>query len=187
MSGRGAVPVEWRVSAPGAEFIITAPPGTLVPGGAVSFAGDTIHVMQAGCLHLDDAALLRAFLGRTLTHSQWDHSAHLRVAWMHIREHGCDQAIVLLRDRINALNASHNVPDLPTRGYHETITIAWVRVIASRLAEDHDSLAFLERNHDLLNPLLLQASYTTERLMSSEAKARFVAPDLGPLPTSKYS
>lgn len=138
--------------------------------------------MPTGCLDLDDATLLRKFMDCALTHAQWDHTAHLRVAWMHVREHGRDESIDLLRDRINALNAAHNVPDLPTRGYHETITVAWAHVIAARLADDADSKAFLEHNADLTDKRFLARFYTPDRLMSPEAKAGFVEPDLASLP-----
>jgi hypothetical protein len=138
--------------------------------------------MSTGSLDLGDAALLRMFMECALTHAQWDHTAHLRVAWLHIRDHGRDASIDLLRTRINALNAAHNVPDLPTRGYHESITVAWAHVIASRLADDVDSRSFLLRNADLQDKRYLARFYTPDRLMSPEAKAGFVEPDLAPLP-----
>ena len=69
-------------------------------------------------------------------------------------------------------------------GYHETITVAFVRVIAARLAPGEDFPAFRARNPDLLDRTLaaLLRHYTKELLHSPEARKAFVAPDVQTLP-----
>jgi hypothetical protein len=70
-------------------------------------------------------------------------------------------------------------------GYHETITVAWLRIIAATIrhygaparADD-----FCDRHPHLLAPTLLRLFYSRERLASPESKIRFVEPDLNPLP-----
>ena len=69
-------------------------------------------------------------------------------------------------------------------GYHETITIAFVTVIASRIKPGEDFAAFRDRNPDLFDrtfPALLK-HYSPERLYSAAARLEFIEPDLEPLP-----
>jgi hypothetical protein len=77
------------------------------------------------------------------------------------------------------LNAKIGSPD----GYHETITVAFVRVIASRM-EGGDYPTFRERNPELFDRTLtaLLRHYTKERLHSPEARRAFIEPDVKPLP-----
>ena len=65
------------------------------------------------------------------------------------------------------------------------MTVAWARIIASTIrahgpTEDFDS--FSEANPDVFNKSLLRLYYTRERILTPEAKARCVEPDLAPLP-----
>jgi hypothetical protein len=68
--------------------------------------------------------------------------------------------------------------------YHETLTVAWARVIAhlaTRSAE-LDFPGFLTAHPELQDRGLISGHYTDARLWSAEARARFVEPDLLPLP-----
>jgi hypothetical protein len=47
--------------------------------------------------------------------------------------------------------------------------------------------AFLDQQSQLLSKRALLLFYSRDRLMSAEAKARFVEPDLAPLPNSPLS
>jgi len=70
-------------------------------------------------------------------------------------------------------------------GYHETITLAWVALVARFLAE-HDvgqpladlAAALLDQHHD---KHALLRWWTRDRLLSAEARQRWVPPDLQPL------
>ena len=70
-------------------------------------------------------------------------------------------------------------------GYHETITQAWLSLIAATV-RNHGAPAraddFCDRHAHLLAPTLLCLFYWRELLGSAEAKTRFVEPDLAPLP-----
>jgi hypothetical protein len=65
-------------------------------------------------------------------------------------------------------------------GYHHTITLAFARLISSRLAGT-DWPGFLAANPDLLTFACLQRHYSIELLRSDRARAEFVEPDLEPL------
>ncbi|MHC4107013.1 MAG: hypothetical protein ACYSTY_02895, partial [Planctomycetota bacterium] len=84
-----------------------------------------------------------------------------------------------------ALNRANDVQETPGSGYHETVTVAWAKIIASTIrahgpTEDFDS--FADANPHLFNKSLLRLYYTRERILTPEAKARYVEPDLAPLP-----
>ena len=69
------------------------------------------------------------------------------------------------------------------KGYHETMTQAWVRLVHLTLndcglAENAD--AFCEQQPKLLQKTHLQLFYSRERLTTWEAKRKFVEPDLAP-------
>ena len=130
--------------------------------------------------------LVHAFESRTLPAAQWTHRAHLTVALWYAVHRPPEAALDAMREGILRLNAAHGVVTTETRGYHETITRAYMRLIGAFVAAesggpDWDTLAgrMLER---LGERDLLLAYYTRERLMSPAARAAWVEPDLRPLP-----
>jgi len=133
-------------------------------------------------LALDDDTLWRAFHERTLGHAQWTHTAHLRIAWLHMSRYELDEAHLRMRIGIIRLNAAHGLIETPIRGYHETLTRVWLVLVRAlgRRTPCTDSASFLsspglERDAPL-------RYYTRERLFSVAARTMFVAPDLGELP-----
>jgi hypothetical protein len=68
------------------------------------------------------------------------------------------------------------------RGYHETITRAWLGLLDRRMPataiEAHDSERFLEAHGALLNRDALLVESSRDRSLSIEARARFLEPDL---------
>src|SRR5690606_29734789 len=78
-------------------------------------------------LRLED--LVARFLPGTLPGEEWTHEAHLAVGLWHVHRYGAEEAIDRLRAGITALNARHGTPNTETRGYHETITVAYVRLL----------------------------------------------------------
>lgn len=98
------------------------------------------------------------------------------------------QAADSLRTGIRAHNAAHGIVDTPTAGYHETMTLAWLRLVEMVLLEygpEPTGEAFCEAHPELLQKKTLRLFYSRERFMSSEAKVRFVEPDLAPLPVAR--
>jgi hypothetical protein len=119
---------------------------------------------------MTDEEFLAAFEARTL--STWTHRDHLRMAYAYLKRHPFDEALDRIRRGIRALNAARG-----STGYHETITIAWVRVLKP-LADADDPLD----QHPELTSAYLARFYSSDRLNSPEAKAEFVEPDLAALP-----
>lgn len=132
----------------------------------------------------DSWALFDAFRRRELAATRWTHEAHVRVAWCYLRRFGLEESERRFPDDLRRHNESIDKP----RGYHETITLAMLRVLAARLVGPAAAAPwsrFAAANPELLRwdePVLLR-HYTRERLFSDDARARFLAPDRLPLPT----
>lgn len=136
----------------------------------------------------DLEALVQAFAERTLPKAEWTHEAHLRVGLWHVQTLGEAVAVDRLRERIRAYNESVGTLNTAHSGYHETLTVFYVRLIADFLGRDerHPSRAVPDVEARLLAELgdreLPLGYYSRERLFSPEARRTWVAPDLRPLP-----
>lgn len=137
---------------------------------------------------MTDDEFLAAFEGCTIPRAEWSHAAHVRMAWLYATRTA--DPLPLVRAGIQKLNATFvRPPDAPPDargldGYHETITTAFVRVIAARVRPGESFAAFEARNPDLFDREFsaLLAHYSPARLFAPEAKAAFVPPDRGELP-----
>ena len=133
---------------------------------------------------LDDLAA--RFTACTLPKEHWTHLAHLSVGAWHVDRYGAEAALVTLRAGIQRLNDSHGVANSPTSGYHETITVAYVRLIDAFLASFPDRTPLETRvallvGGPLADKALLLRFWSKDLLMSAAARREWVAPDLAPL------
>jgi len=111
------------------------------------------------------------------------HLDHLELAWNCLRESAYEEAEQRMRDNIRAIAAQAGAPGK----YHETITVGWMRLVAAAMDLSGRIVTFEEllRAHQwLLDKDALLDFYSRDRLMSDEARAAWVAPDLKPLPVS---
>jgi hypothetical protein len=137
---------------------------------------------------MDDETFLRQFEDCTWPFDQWHHRQHVKVAYLYLQRHPLDQAIDWMRQRIQAYNSAHRVPETPDRGYHETLTQAWMRLVHFTLCEYGAAASadeFFEQHPQLWQMKVLRLFYSKPRLMSAQAKQEFVTPDITMLPTSK--
>jgi len=132
------------------------------------------------------AALVQSFEQATLPREQWTHTAHLVVALAYARRQRPSVAFARLRDAIQRYNQATGAVATATRGYHETITRAWFHLVRHFLDvfDDGRSLAALA---DALVGLyaskdVLFEHFSRERLLSAEARAGWVEPDVRALP-----
>jgi len=133
---------------------------------------------------MDDQELWQAFGGATLPERDWTHRSHLRMAWLYCQRHDLDEAHVLMRVGIIRLNARHGLVETSARGYHETITRVWLTIVRALRKEvtAETSTAFVDLCGERLAKDVLLLHYSRDRLLSVEARARFVEPDLLALP-----
>ena len=145
-------------------------------------------VLDTGAHVPSDEAFLQAFEERTLPFAQWTHRAHVKVALTYLRRGTFQEALERMRVGIKAYNARHGVPDTATSGYNETTTHAFLHLIAATIAAYGDSHptpdgdSFCDTHPQLMTRHALRLFYSPQRRMDPEAKARFVEPDLAPLP-----
>jgi hypothetical protein len=143
-------------------------------------------VVQPG---MDDAGFLARFEACGIPLEEWTHRAHLRVAWTYLRRHGLDGATERMRAGILRFNASKGLEDALDRGYHETLTVAWLRILDAMMrahGAEADATTFLEKHTELHSKALLRLYYTRDRILSWDAKRRFVEPDLAALPLAPF-
>jgi hypothetical protein len=134
----------------------------------------------------DLVELVAAFLAGTLPRQRWTHAAHLSVGAWHVHHLGEQLALDTLRLGIRKLNTAQGTKNTSTSGYHETITAAYVRLIAAFLGTFADEVPLEQRVSALLasplaEPTALFRFWSKSLLMSAEARAAWVAPDLMPL------
>jgi hypothetical protein len=135
-----------------------------------------------------DAELLQRFRDCTLTREQWTHRCHVKVAYLHVREHPFDEALSRVRSGIKALNAKNEVEEGPTSGYNETTTHAFLHLIAAVMRAYDGTFPtataddFCDTHAQLMTRHALRFFYSPQQRMHPLAKTQFVEPDLAPLP-----
>lgn len=136
---------------------------------------------------MTDDELLAGFEGCSMSADQFTHRQHVRMAYLYASRHSLEDATDRMRTGIKAFNKATETPEALDRGYHETITTAFMRLVfaANVQTGPHDSSArFCDAHPELLTKLVLRRYYSRERIVSWEAKADFVEPDLCPLPSA---
>ena len=128
--------------------------------------------------------LVLAFEDATLPRSEWTHRAHLTVATWYLAKHSVAMATPLIREGILKLNATLGIVSDADHGYHETITRFYIGLIAHHLRTAGGNLPLVDAVNSLLASRghlgLALEYYRREHLMSREARARWVEPDLKP-------
>lgn len=125
------------------------------------------------------------FVGRfergEIADADWRHRDHLTVALYYVKQLGVEAAIGRTRDGIFNLLRSFGIDPRGTASpYHETLTVFWVRELASFLDENADvPLAEIEEHASVkFDKDYPHRFYSRERLNGSLARREYVAPDL---------
>ena len=137
-------------------------------------------------LSVDVDALAGRFNACTIPHEEWTHAAHLAVGAWHVQRYGPEESLVRLRLGIRRLNDSHGTLNSPTSGYHETVTRAYVQLLAQFLDSCPNDMPLGERVSCLISsPMadknVLLRFYSRELLMSPQARGEWIEPDITPL------
>ena len=122
--------------------------------------------------------LLERFVDTTLPADQFHHAQHVEVAWRFVRRYGMPAALGEFTTAIKRFADAKGATGL----YHETITWAFLLIIAEREARTPSETweTFAAANADLLTwqPSILNRYYSKELLASALARRTFVMPDL---------
>ena len=133
-------------------------------------------------LSSDDRQFGEDFAACRVHPDQFDHRAHIRLAYTYLAEHDPDTALAMMRTALLAF-IEHN--KIPVAKYHETLTRAWILAVRHFMAISPaaDSAAsFIAGNPTLLDSKIMLTHYSAEVLFSPEARARFVEPNLEGIP-----
>lgn len=141
--------------------------------------------MNAVFSDVDIERVAHGLIERTLPKPEWTHAAHFAAALWLLRRRGA-AAMIDMPPLIRAYNEASGTVNSDTSGYHETMTLASLRVAAAWLAaRPHRAL------HSVLRELLdspygrsdwLLQYFSKDLLFSSAARRTWVDPDLRPLP-----
>jgi flavin reductase (DIM6/NTAB) family NADH-FMN oxidoreductase RutF len=129
------------------------------------------------------AAFVAAWEAGTLPKREWSHAAHVTIGACYVVRHGAS-AFDYTRAGIRRYNAAVGTANTDTSGYHETLTRFWADVLALLVAGETDewqaarrAVARYGEDRDLH-----VLHYGFDVVRSVEARRRWIAPDLVPLP-----
>ena len=137
--------------------------------------------IRLGTAHFTDEALVEEFESCRLPTAQFHHADHIRLAWVLLGQLPEAAATERIAQDIRRYAAHNNIPHL----YHQTITLAWMRLVAAALRttpNGTDFPAFAARHPELFDVHRLKDFYSKELLDSPQARAAWVEPDLQALP-----
>lgn len=140
--------------------------------------------MHAHSLSDADRAFRTDFETFAVAPADFNHVAHVRLAYVYLAENDVDEAVRRMRAALLAFLEHHGVP--VTR-YHETLTRAWVLAVRHFMNKASTSSAadFMDRNPQVLDSRIMLTHYSATVLFSPEARAAFVEPDLDPIPRAR--
>ena len=133
-------------------------------------------------LSADDQRFREDFEAGRVAPADFNHRAHVRIAYIYLAQNAPEAAIELMRSALRDFLRHHGIA--PEK-YHETLTRAWilaVRYFMGRAAPAASADAFIDANPELLDSKIMMTHYSAELIFSPEARARFVAPDIQPIP-----
>jgi hypothetical protein len=134
-----------------------------------------------GSAALEDDRFVADFEAGLYPHDRFRHADHVRLAWIYLRRFAVEEAEDRIRGGIRRFARQAGAE----RKYHETVTIAWMRLvaIALRLSPRTDDFGAFARLHGwLFQKDALLAFYSHECLASEAARREWAEPDVGALP-----
>lgn len=130
---------------------------------------------------LTDEQFIEEFERCGFERSGFAHRSHVRMAWIYVRHLGLSRAVDRATAGIRKLAVSKGQSQL----YHDTITRAWVYLVAAAVsaAPDVDDFQeFVEREPRLLDKTFIADYYSPPLLSSAAARAGWQPPDRRPIP-----
>jgi hypothetical protein len=129
-----------------------------------------------------DMEFLMAFEAGAYAPADFNHRAHVRLAYIYLAMNDVERATTLMRAAIVNFLKHHGVT--PTR-YHETLTQAWILAVFHFMHRTPSALSaedFVRQTPLLLDSRIMLTHYSAELLYSPRARSHFVQPDLDPIP-----
>lgn len=129
---------------------------------------------------MTDEQFAHAFENCEISNADFHHRDHVRLAWFYLRRYGPEEADGRIAAAIRNFAGRHGKLDK----YHETMTIAWMRLVApaAALASFDDVTTAHPR---LFDKNLIREFYSDALLSGDAAKKTFVEPDKQPFSVVK--
>ena len=129
---------------------------------------------------LNDHEFVDQFENHQLNPAYFTHLAHMRLAWLYIKEFGVERAAHILCDRIRSFDRKHGTG----LKFNKTVTIAFAHLINERqqLGIYRDFENFLEQNEALISDYreLISRHYSFDPFNSEKARNEYLLPDKMP-------
>ncbi|MBF2017741.1 MAG: hypothetical protein IGS23_21600 [Rivularia sp. T60_A2020_040] len=130
-------------------------------------------------------SLINRFKNCTLAPSEWNHTAHLTVALWYLTRYNEQKAMNYICQAIQRYNAAIGIKTTKNSGYHETLTLFWIKIVSHYLSFIQEKNSILKMAIAISNAYndkyLPFQYYSRDLLMSWEARTSWVEPDLKPL------
>ena len=125
-------------------------------------------------------AFIAAFEAGTLDKSRWTHAAHILTGACYVHSFGEAAATARMRDRVSAFNLAVGGKNAETSGYHETITVFWIKLLAAHHRPEESRAEFAHRAVLELaaNRSIYADFYDFDLVASTEARRVWIAPNL---------
>lgn len=129
---------------------------------------------------MNDTDFIKAFQTGTIEPKAFNHEAHLRLAWIYLRNYAPEKAIVTFCDALLHYVRSKGAETK----YHQTLSEAAMRIVNERMVKNKSRSFedFLKENKDLQDDFkkLIRQHYSMACLHSENAKMHYIEPDLKP-------
>jgi hypothetical protein len=127
---------------------------------------------------IDDKAFEREFELCTLNPELFTHEAHLRLAWLYVKNYGTEAAIEIICEQLKNYTWHIGAADK----YNTTVTVAAIRAV-SHFIKKSRSLEFADFTNEFPRLKynfreLMAAHYKTDIFTSDEAKRKYLEPEL---------
>jgi hypothetical protein len=130
-------------------------------------------------------AFVTAFEAGTLPKAQWTHGAHLLTGACYVHGLGEAAATDKMRTCVRRYNEAVGGKNTETSGYHETITVLWIKLLGKLLRESQPiaraDFAQLAVKRFVSDRGILQRYYDFDLVNSVEARKQWVPPTIGSL------
>ncbi len=123
-----------------------------------------------------------AFEALQLEPGEFDHAAHVRLAYVYLCEGSVESAVGRMRSALLAFLAHLQIGQAK---YHETITRAWIMAVdhfMNQSAPCSSAADLLRINPQLLDSKIMLTHYSAEVLFSPAARQAFVEPNIQSIP-----
>lgn len=126
-------------------------------------------------------ALVAVFESGTISPSEFSHAAHLAVALAYLAAAPLPEASDRMRRSLRQFVRQHN-----SSGYHETLTLFWMKLLDHLATTRYSALPLWERINQIVathgSKWPVEAHYSKEAVSSTSARETWVEPDRIPLP-----